>query len=566
MNGADLLCEALLKHGVQDIFLYPGAKNIGIINSIKKSGIKGHLCRHEQGCIFAAEGYAKSSNKVGIVLTTSGPGAANTVTGIADAFSDSVPVIILTAQVSIQASGTEAFQEMPTAEIVKPITKAYYYIRKASDICHVIDQAFFYVQHERSRPIVIDIPSNIQSEMGHFDPELIHYNRRHMINPTDIQYFINMLLTSKRPVIYTGGGCKYGFKQLSKMFEFTGEIPTVSSVMGLGCVDGKSTHFLGLMGMHGLYAANFAIHECDLLISFGGRFCERATCNIKKFAPHARVIHIDIDSTEIGKKIHTELGVCADIKDFLNALNAQLMTLDLTGFKSHIHSWLDICKHMKQVNPQTKYITCENENHINGQRIVHELDLYCKNHNISPFITTGVGKHQVFTSQIFRHENPWKWITSGALASMGFGIPSAIGAAIANPGHPVVCIEGDGSILMNIQELATLYNEDLPVKIILFNNQILGMVEQIEDEVYHDPHTFTFLGCMHNVHNIYPDFNKIVDGFMIKNKVVSTVEELDPAFDEMFKDDKPFLLNVIIKDSYIRPEIMDGECFENIII
>jgi len=568
MNGADLICTALKKYGVEHIFLYPGAKNIGIINSIKKLGLQGHLCRHEQGCIFAAEGYAKSSNKVGVVLTTSGPGAANTITGIADAFSDSVPIIILTAQVSVQASGTEAFQEMPTDEIVKPITKSCFKIRRASDICHVIDQAFYQVQHERCRPVLIDIPSNIQTELGEFHGDIIHYPKSETLDTSVIQTFIEMLVSSRAPLLYVGGGCKYGYDLLEQTLKITGPIPSVSSVMGLGSVPGTDPLFLGFIGMHGLYTANYAVTECDLLISLGGRFCERATCDITKFAPRARIIHIDVDISEIGKRVTTHLGICADVRDVLKMLNSKLpLSLEMSVFQKQIEPWCTELVRLKHTYSQERYITCDSEPcKINGQRIVYELNKYCKTHNISPIITTGVGKHQVFTAQIFQHENPWKWITSGALACMGFGIPAAIGASLACPGETVICIEGDGSILMSIQELATLYNEHLPVKIILFNNQILGMVQQIEEEVYHTPDTFTFLGSVHDSNEIYPDFNKIADGFKIRNKCVDNITDLIKAFDEVFENAHPFLLNVIIKDSNVRPEIADGECFENILL
>lgn len=559
-TGSDLICKSLVKHGVEHVFLYPGAKNIGILSSLKKSGIQGHLCRHEQGCIFAAEGYAKATNKIGVVLTTSGPGAANTITGIADAYSDSVPILILTAQVSLQSTGTEAFQEMPTTTIVEPITKSCFYIRNTNDISHIFDLAFYTMKHERQRPVLIDIPSNIQNEIGIYHPETIHYKSQQFVADEDIQTFLDLLFMSKKPLICTGGGCKYGHKELNDTFALLGQIPSVSTVMGLGCVNGTSDLFMGLMGMHGLYSANFAINECDLFISLGARFCERATCNAKAFAPNAKIIHIDIDPSEIGRKVKTTLGICCDIKDFLTALNSKLLSVDKDTFETNISEWCNKLRNIKSDYPQSRYA-----NGLNGQTVVYELDKYCKKHSIDPTLTTGVGKHQVFTAQLFQHTNPWKWITSGALACMGFGIPAAIGACLGT-NSTVVTIEGDGSILMNIQELATLYNENLPVKIILFNNQILGMVEQLEDEVYKISNHYTFIGDMHDQHTIYPNFNQISEGFSIRNSIVSDVSELENAFHDMFSDDKPYLLNVIIKDSYVRPEIMDGKSFQDTIL
>lgn len=579
-KGCDILVQALEREGVTQVFAYPGGASMEIHQALTRSDtITNYLCRHEQGEIFAAEGYAKSSGKVACCIATSGPGATNLVTGLADAMLDSVPMVAITGQVPRRFIGTDAFQETPIVEITRQITKHNYLVMDIKDLPRVIKEAFILASTGRPGPVLVDVPKDIQQQLAVPDWEdpvrLKGYLSRLAPPPIDdqLQAVVKALKEAKRPVIYYGGGCMDARDELRELVDKTG-IPTTNTFMGIGVVPASHPHHLGMLGMHGTVYANYAVDEADLLLALGVRFDDRVTGKLEAFATHAKVVHIDIDAAEINKNKFAHYPVCADTAASLRILNR---LLDNGGDAPALHEqygpWREDVAAKKAEFPM-RYPQ-------RGQDIVPEyaIQVLGEETNGEAIISTGVGQHQMWAAQWYPYKEPRQWISSGGLGSMGFGLPAALGCATAfdgkngRPKKVVVDIDGDGSFLMNCQELATVFIEKLDVKMLLINNQHLGMVMQWEDRFYKSNRAHTYLGKREvefhetgNEADIYPDFVMMSKSFGVPAKRVLRKDDVRGAIREMLDTPGPYLLEVMTPHiEHVLPMIPGGASFKDII-
>lgn len=571
-KGCDVLVECLEREGVDLVFAYPGGASMEIHQALTRSDtIRNILCRHEQGEVFAAEGFAKVTGKTAVCIATSGPGATNLVTGLADALLDSIPMVAITGQVPRPMIGTDAFQETPIVEITRQITKHNYLVTSLEDLPRIMREAFFLANSGRPGPVLVDVPKDIQQQLcvpnWDFEVKLDGYISR--LPPTlpgeaVLQQIVHTLQTCERPQLYVGGGVLDAAEELREFVELTG-IPLSSTLMGLGSYPGGSELCMDMLGMHGTVAANYSIDRADLLLAFGVRFDDRVTGKLEKFAANARIVHVDIDPAEINKNKTAHMPVCADTKATLSELNkiirSQKVKLDFTAWQKELAG-------VKEEFPMS-YPTPPGEL-IQPQHAIQVL------HEVTggkAIITTGVGQHQMFAAQWYPFPEPRNWATSGGLGSMGFGLPAAIGAQVARPNELVVDIDGDGSFLMNIQEMATLHAEDIPVKMMILNNQHLGMVVQWEDRFYKANRAHTYLGSKGGDYtvsgeevDIFPDFCKCADGFRIPSKRVTRRADLRAAIEEMVNTPGPFLLDVMVPhQEHVLPMIPGGGSFKDII-
>ncbi len=471
-SGADILIQSLKEQGVEVIFGYPGGAVLPIYDALHRNPIRHVLARHEQGAIHAAEGYARVSGKTGVVLATSGPGATNLVTGIADAMLDSLPLVVFTGQVASTVIGTDAFQEADIIGITQPITKHNYQVKSVEDFPRIIKEAFYIASTGRPGPVVVDIPKNISTEMlmNYKDEEvnLPGYQPTTQPNFLQVQKAALAISNSKKPLILAGAGV-LAAKAASELREFAERhnVPITNTLLGLGTIDGNHDLFLGMAGMHGTYTANMAICECDVLLNIGARFDDRLTGNLAHFAPNAKVIHIDIDPAEIGKNVPTAIPIVADAKEALQALLNQNVESPDTA------EWLEsLAGNQAEYPLQYK---ADKERGILPQQAIELIHRLTKGDAI---VTTDVGQHQMWAAQYYKFNHPHNWVTSGGLGTMGFGFPAAIGAQLARPDEKVISIVGDAGFQMTLQELSLLQELRLPVKIVIMNNQSLGMVRQ----------------------------------------------------------------------------------------
>jgi acetolactate synthase I/II/III large subunit len=565
-KGADILVEALERCGVRDVFAYPGGASMEIHQALTRSPtITNHLLRHEQGESFAASGYARSSGRVGVCVATSGPGATNLVSALADALLDSVPMVAITGQVPRRMIGTDAFQETPIVEVTRSITKHNYLVLDVDDIPRVIQEAFFLASSGRPGPVLVDIPKDIQQQMAvptwNALMSLPGYIARLPKPPATelLDQVLRLVGESRRPVLYVGGGCAASGQELCRFVELTG-IPVTTTLMGLGNFPSDDPLSLRMLGMHGTVYANYAVDKADLLLAFGVRFDDRVTGKIEAFASRAKIVHIDIDPAEIGKNKQPHVSICADVKLALQGLNALLE-------ESTPKKGFDFSTWQKELDQQKKefplgFKTFEEE--IPPQYAIQVLDELTKGEAI---IATGVGQHQMWAAQYYTYKRPRQWLSSSGLGAMGFGLPAAAGAAVANPGVTVVDIDGDGSFLMNIQELAMIHIENLPVKVLVLNNQHLGMVVQWEDRFYKANRAHTYLGNPEDETEIYPDFVTIAKGFNIPAARVTKRSEVRAAIKKMLETPGPYLLDVIVPhQEHVLPMIPSGGAFKDMIL
>lgn len=563
-KGSDILVEALEREGVVDVFAYPGGASMEIHQALTRSNvIRNVLCRHEQGEVFAAEGYARVSGRVGVCIATSGPGATNLVSGLADAMLDSVPLVAITGQVPRRMIGTDAFQETPIVEVTRSITKHNYLILSVEDIPRVMREAFFLAASGRPGPVLVDIPKDVQQQMAipdWLEPMKLYGYLQRLPKPPEFSHLdqiLRLLSTSRKPVIYCGGGCINASEELREFVELTG-IPVATTLMGLGVFPSSDERCLRMLGMHGTVFANYSIDKSDLLLAFGVRFDDRVTGKLETFASHASIVHVDIDSAEIGKNKQAHVSVCADVRLALQGLNHIIKRRQL---RFDFSAWMKELSEQKLRWPMTYPVLSD--------------DLICPQHAIEvlydvtkgdAIITTGVGQHQMWAAQWFKYEKPRQWLTSGGLGAMGFGLPSALGAAVASPESIVVDIDGDGSFMMNIQELATISVERLPVKIMVLNNQHLGMVVQWEDRFYKGNRAHTYLGDPMDEEAIFPDFCKMAEGCKVPSSRVIKRSDLREAIQKMIHTEGPYLLDVIVPhQEHVLPMIPSGGSFNDII-
>lgn len=534
-TGADVFIASLVKEEVEYCFGYPGGAVLPIYDALyrAKEPFRHILCRHEQGLIHAAEGYARVSGKAGVVFATSGPGATNLITGITDAMMDSLPIVVFTGQVAQSVIGTDAFQEADIIGITTPITKHNFQIRDARDIPKIVKAAFHIATTGRPGPVVVDIPKNIQETMiTHLhddDLSLPGYQPNVVPHMKQIDRLKEALKNAQKPLVLTGAGVGMASAEKElKTFIETYQLPVVSTLHGLGVFNGEDDLFLGMAGMHGTYAANMAIHEADLLINIGSRFDDRLTGALRFFAPNATVAHIDIDPAEISKNVHTHIPIVADAKQALEAINQS--TIDIQD----ITEWRDALIKNKTDNPLW-YKTGEEK--ISPQWLLEQIYEVT---NGDAIVTTDVGQHQMWTAQFYKFKEPRRFVTSGGLGTMGFGVPSAIGAQLAFKDETVVSINGDGGVQMNIQELATIAEHKLPIKIIIVNNEALGMVRQWQEKFYEERYSSSLLMCN-------PDFIKLAEGFGMKGIKVERENEVREVLEEAFKYDGPVLIDARVQ-------------------
>lgn len=536
-SGADILIEALTDLGVEVVFGYPGGAVLPIYDAIfQQQKIRHILVRHEQAATHAAEGYARATGKPGVVLVTSGPGATNAVTGITDALMDSIPMVVITGQVPSHLIGSDAFQEADTVGITRHCTKHNYLVKDPAQLGTVVHEAFHIATSGRPGPVVIDIPKDVQIATARYAKPgpIQHKTYRPQVKADKalIESAVEMLAAAERPIFYTGGGVINAGPQAAELLRelaaLTGA-PVTSTLMGLGAFPASSDQWLGMLGMHGTYEANYAMNQADLIVALGARFDDRVTGRLDAFAPHARKIHIDIDRSSMNKTVRVDLPIVADVghalEDMIRIWNAREHPKpDLSEWWSRIEGW--------------RAVRCldfpEDSNEIMPQRAIRAL--WEATRDQAPIITTEVGQHQMWAAQHFHFESPNKWLTSGGLGTMGYGLPAAIGAQLGNPGALVIDIAGEASIQMNIQELATATQYRLPVKIFILNNEYMGMVRQWQELTYSSRYSESYSDAL-------PDFVKLGEAYGWKGIRIEGLDQLDDGIAAMLAHDGPVIVD-----------------------
>ena len=543
-SGSELVLETLKSLGVDTIFGYPGGAMLPLYDAIYSfKGIQHILARHEQGATHEAEGYAKSSGKVGVVVVTSGPGATNTVTGIADAYLDSVPLLVFTGQVARAGIGKDAFQEADTVGITAPITKYNYQIRETADIPRVVTEAYYLARTGRPGPVEIDLPKDISTlivdEINNPELHLEHYHETEKANSEDLQAILEELTKVEQPVIIAGGGVNYteAGQELQEFAERY-QIPVVSTLLGLGSLSNSHPLHLGMAGMHGTYAANMALVKSDFIINFGSRFDDRVVSNPEKFAKNAKVAHVDIDSAELGKIIKTDFPILSDVKDALVKLN------EFEQVKTDFSDWLSDLTGLKKRKPSN--LTAGE--FIKPQEAIRLLGEYTAGEAI---VVTDVGQHQMWAAQYYPYKNQRQLITSGGMGTMGFGIPAAIGAKLAHPEKEVLLFVGDGGFQMTNQELALLNSYGLDIKVVLINNHSLGMVRQWQESFYDERRS-------QSVFDMEPNFQLLAEAYGIKHVKFDRPETLSEDL-KIVNLHEPVLIEInISRDEHVLPMVPAG--------
>jgi acetolactate synthase-1/2/3 large subunit len=572
IKGADAVVECLVREGVEVIFAYPGGSSLELHQSFARSGkVRVVLPRHEQGGGFAAEGYARATGRVGVCMATSGPGATNLVSAIADAYMDSIPLVAITGQVYSKYIGKMAFQETDIYGMTLPVVKHSYLVLDVHDLPRVFKEAFHLAKSGRPGPVVIDIPKDVQqAKFTPVYPSTVEFRNTYatatvQADDGQLQPIIQMISEARRPMLYVGGGIisAGAHTELLAFVERT-NIPVATTLMGVGAF--PETHHLSMkwFGMHGSAYGNWAVDQCDLLLVLGARFDDRITGDVHKFAPHARIVHLDIDASEHNKNKRVQHTICTDLKHALGRLNQLLAAQKFAA--PDTQAWHDQINGWKRDNP----FRYEDSPHIQPQEAVRALFELTKGDAI---ITTGVGQHQMWAAQHYNFAQPRRFISSLGLGAMGFGYPAAVGAKVACPDCEVIDIDGDGSFLMNVQELATAKIEKIAAKAMILNNQHLGMVVQWEDRFYDSVRGNTILGDEKNIGSpdnpdaLYPDFVKIAAGFGVKGRRVIKKSELRPAIQEMLDHRGPYVLDVVVPyTEHVLPMIPAGRSVKEMIL
>ena len=563
LTGAEIIIKALIEQEVKHIFGYPGGAVLPIYDEIfKQNNFQHILVRHEQGALHAAEGYARSTGKVGVALVTSGPGATNAVTGLTDAMLDSIPLVCITGQVPTPLIGLDAFQEADIVGITRPCTKHNYLVKNVEDLAKILHEAFYIARSGRPGPVVIDIPKDIQFASGPYrSPAKIGhptYRPQLKADQNDIRQAIDIIAAAKKPVFYTGGGVINSGPAASTLLrEFVKitDFPITSTLMGLGAFPASDKHWLGMLGMHGTYEANLAMHDCDVMINIGARFDDRITGRIDAFSPESTKIHIDIDKSSINKTVKVDLPIIGDVAHVLEDMlrvwkdkSPKRNTKALAAWWKQIDKWRGVnCLNYKADNKQ-----------IMPQYAIERLYELTKDKDT--YITTEVGQHQMWAAQYYHFEKPNRFMTSGGLGTMGYGLPAAVGVQIAHPDALVIDIGGDGSVQMTMQEISTAVQHGAPIKVFILNNSYLGMVRQWQELLHEERYSHSYSEAM-------PDFVKLAEAYGGVGIMVEKPDELDDAIKEMIAVDKPVLFDCRVqKLANCFPMIPSGEAHNNMLL
>ncbi|NQX79987.1 MAG: acetolactate synthase 3 large subunit [Hyphomicrobiaceae bacterium] len=540
MTGAEIVTQVLIDQGVELIFGYPGGAVLPIYDELfKQAKVRHILVRQEGGAVHAAEGYARSTGKIGIVLVTSGPGATNVVTGLTDALMDSIPLVCITGQVPTHLIGSDAFQECDTVGITRSCTKHNYLVKNANDLAAVLHEAFYVAHSGRPGPVVVDVPKDIQFAEGYYlrpseTKSKVSYRPKLKPDHEKIEAAVNLIANAEKPVFYTGGGIINSGPRASKLLRQlvnTTGFPITSTLMGLGAYPASGHHWLGMLGMHGTYEANMTMHGCDVMIAIGARFDDRITGRLDAFSPNSERIQIDIDPSSINKNIYVDIPIIADCAYALEAIIASLKIKALRPSKSSLKNW------WKQINAwrSRKSLAYKNSKEfIMPQYAIQRI--YELTKNCDTYITTEVGQHQMWAAQFIGFEEPNRWMTSGGLGTMGYGLPAAIGTQLAHPKSLVIDIAGDASILMNIQEMSTAIQYELPVKVFILNNQYMGMVRQWQQLLHGNRYSESYSESL-------PNFVKLAEAYGAKGIVCSDPSKLDAAIIEMINTPGPVIFD-----------------------
>ena len=564
MTGAEAILKVLEEEGVDVIFGYPGGAVLPIYDALfQNNSIRHVLVRHEQAAVHAAEGYARSTGKTGVVLVTSGPGATNAVTGLTDALMDSIPLVCLSGQVPTHLIGNDAFQEADTTGITRPCTKHNYLVKSGDDLCHVMREAFHVASNGRPGPVVIDLPKDVQLAdvtMEEKQEEVVTARYQPVTEPdrAAVRQAAELIAHAKRPVIYGGGGIinagPAASDKLRELVALTG-YPTTLTLMGLGALPATDPNFLGMLGMHGTYEANLTMYHCDVMLNIGARFDDRVTGRTNAFSPGSTKIHIDIDPSSINKNIQVDLPIIGDAGRVMELLIEELKAMKFKPDTAALGEWWGKINSWKAINclgfDQSGEI-------IKPQYAIHRL--WEKTQNIDAYVTTEVGQHQMWAAQYYRFENPNRWMTSGGLGTMGYGLPAAMGVQIGNPEKLVIDIAGEASFMMNMQEMSTLKQYRLPVKMFIINNEWMGMVRQWQQLNHGSRYSESYSDSL-------PDFMKLAESFGLKGLCAQSVDDLDGVIDEMIAHDGPVLADIrVAKEENCFPMIPSGAAHNEMLL
>jgi acetolactate synthase-1/2/3 large subunit len=559
MTGAEIFLECLKREEVKHIFGYPGGVVLDIYDELTRHPeIRHILVRHEQAAAHAADGYARASAKVGVALVTSGPGATNTVTGIASAYMDSIPIVVFTGQVPTALIGNDAFQEVDIVGITRPCTKHNYLVKDVNKLAYTIHEAFHIARSGRPGPVLVDLPKDvIQAKTVPEFPKEIKiksYQPTYHANPRQVKRALDMILSAKRPVLYTGGGIimSGASEELTRFAEFL-QIPVTSTLMGLGGFPGDHPLWMGMLGMHGTYCANMSISETDVLIAVGARFDDRITGKLSEFAPHAKIVHIDIDPSSISKNVVVDIPIVGDCKDALQQMNDLLKQKAPKDWAAARAQWLGTIQDWEKKHPLTY---AWSDTVIKPQYVVEKLWELTKG---EAYITTEVGQNQMWAAQFYKFKRPRQLMTSGGLGVMGYGFPAAMGVQMAKPGATVIDIAGDGSIQMNIQELITVVENDLPVKIAILNNSFLGMVRQWQQLFYEKRYSATPMTA--------PDFVKLAEAYGAVGLRATKPSEVEPVIKQALKTPKPVIMDFRVEpEECVMPMVPAGKAMHEMLL
>ena len=559
LTGSQIFLKCLEREEIKHIFGYPGGVVLDIYDELTRTPqIKHILVRHEQAAVHAADGYARASSKVGVALVTSGPGATNTVTGIASAYLDSIPIVVFTGQVPTALIGNDAFQEVDIVGITRPCTKHNYLVKDINQLAYTIHEAFHIARSGRPGPVLVDLPKDVmQASVVPKFPEAIKiksYNPTYHANPRQVKRALELMLTAKRPVLYTGGGIilSDASEELGKFARLL-QIPVTSTLMGLGGYPGDDPLWMGMLGMHGTYCANMAVSKADLLVAIGARFDDRVTGKLSDFAPHAKIIHVDIDPSSISKNVQVDIPIVGDCRDTLQQFNDLLHEMPARDWTKIRGPWLETIASWEQEHPLT-YTWSDTT--IKPQYVIEKLWELTKG---DAYITTEVGQNQMWAAQFYKFRKPRRLMTSGGLGVMGYGFPAAMGVQVAQPEAIVIDIAGDGSIQMNIQELITVVENKLPVKIAILNNTFLGMVRQWQQLFYERRYSFTPMAA--------PDFVKLAEAYGAVGLRATKPQEVEPVIKEALNTPRPVIMDFRVEpEECVMPMVPAGKAIHEMLL